>query len=316
VRVESRDYRLSNLCNLACLMCNPRSSSRWIADWNKVAQSRWVMGPVEMAELKGRDWHRSGAVLENFRRGLGPHLRHLHFAGGEPLLMPEMAEFLRACVDSGLSGGIELSYNTNLTRIPEVVKELWPRFGGVRLLCSVDAVGGLNDLIRYPSRWETIDRNLRDLDLNHRSYGVTEAFVSCTVQVANVFSLEPLFEYLAGNFSFVSRLPHLVDLHFPEYFSTQILPPDLKRRALEGLKAIYRKAEARIQSGEIPQEQAKFLEPLFGSMNFLLAGEMQGWIGPLLQVMDSMDALRGQDSAGLIPVLGDLRSRARKGSVA
>ena len=34
--IKSADYRLGNLCNLQCRMCNPRSTKLWIKDWNKI----------------------------------------------------------------------------------------------------------------------------------------------------------------------------------------------------------------------------------------------------------------------------------------
>ena len=35
----SFDYRLGNICNCACRMCNPRASKKWIKDWPRVAQN-------------------------------------------------------------------------------------------------------------------------------------------------------------------------------------------------------------------------------------------------------------------------------------
>jgi sulfatase maturation enzyme AslB (radical SAM superfamily) len=287
-------------------MCNPRSSIRWIPDWQKVKDNIFEMTP-EMADSYRRyDWYRSAATLEQLRQQL-PTLRHLHFAGGEPLIVPEMLSFLRASVESGHSRHIELTYNTNLTKIPAEAKDLWPHFGGVKLLCSIDGVGRVNDFIRHPSHWDSIDRNLRDLEENHAKYGLVEVLIMCTVQVYNVFRLGELYDYLADNFRFVTQVPYLVDLHFPDYFRTQILPAELKAEALSHLKSLRERTEARIREGLIPERHRVALVSLDGAINFLGMEDRSDLVPRFVTVTESMDALRGQSTFGLLPELAALR---------
>ncbi|MFI5360477.1 MAG: twitch domain-containing radical SAM protein [Elusimicrobiota bacterium] len=305
VRVLSADYRLGNLCNLACRMCNPNSSSTWARTWLPGEPGVRPAPPGHGARRDPYDWYRNPVFLERFKEQ-APSLKHLHFAGGEPLIVPEMLALLRRCVEDGVAGNIELTYNTNITKIPAELKTLWPRFRAVRLFCSVDAFGALNEYIRPPSSWKTIDRNLRDLDSHFVSYGLAEVLIMTTVQAYNVLRLDELYDYLFENMSHVGQLPHLIDLHHPRHYRSQVLPTPLKNRARAKLEGLMDRTRARIASGGIRSECAKTLETLRSSINFLDLEDRQAEIPELLRAVRSKDALSGQDFRRVLPELAAL----------
>lgn len=311
VKVVSSDFRVGNLCNLTCRMCNPRSSIPWIKEYSmlnpKHMQITFTSHLIE--RVKKYDWYKDEGVIEQLKAQL-PYLRHLHFAGGEPLVVPEMVRFLQVCVDSGHSENVELTYNTNITKVPAEVKKLWPHFKAVKLFCSVDGFDEVNSLIRYPARWQDIDKNLRDIEENHEKYGIKEVIIMCTLQVYNVLRLKDLYDYLAENFKFVTQVPQLIDLHFPFYFSTQILPPQLKEQALSSMKEIELKTLARIESGLIPKNQERYLESLRGGMNFLMADDRQKLIPNFIIATSSFDKRRNENTFKVIPEFMDLLGHA------
>ena len=305
LRLRSIDYRLGNQCNLACRMCNPRASSRWIGEWRKVHQSLFVMSDSQEREYRNYDWYQSPHLVTQLRAAL-PSLTSMHFAGGEPLIIPEMLTLLKECVDSGYAGNIDLSYNTNLTYLPPAIKTLWPHFRKVRLLCSVDAFGPVNEFIRYPSKWKVIDRNLRDIDAHFQEYGVTEVNIMCTVQVYNVFKLGELFDYVAENFKWICPIPHLVDLHYPDYYRTQILPPELKSQARAHLMETAERTQKRLEKGSIHATHGFLLDSLRGSLNFLSMEDLQHRIPAFMHASSSKDANRRQRLFDVIPELAPL----------
>ena len=309
VEVKSVDMRLGNICNLACRMCNPRSSSAWIKDWLKVDQHHFVVSEEEFTSFSHFDWFKSEKLFENFKSQVSS-IKYLHFAGGEPLFVPEMLRFLEICVDSGHSKSIELSYNTNITVIPEKLKTLWPKFKGVKLLCSIDAYGERNDFIRYPSKWDTIHQNLKDLDVHFKEYGLKEVLIAATVQVYNILKLEELVTYLFENFKHITPIPHFVDLHVPNYYNTQILPLDLKLKAKSQLEAIFKKYGALIQSGKLPATYTPFLMTIKGSINHMMAVNKQEFIPLFLRASLSKSKLRNEDLFSKIPELRELESYA------
>jgi sulfatase maturation enzyme AslB (radical SAM superfamily) len=233
-RVRSMDLRVGNYCNLTCRMCGPWSSKPWVAPYNRVQPKSYQLSEKSLSEFRKLDWVRSGSVCEYVRSQL-PNLEALHFAGGEPLIIPEMVKVLELCVDSGYAGQIELSYNTNLTVIPDRLPELWPRFRSVTLICSVDGFGRVNDYIRYPSRWSDIDRNLHAVDEHFEQWKMKQVFVSSAVQNYNVLNLDELFAYLRSGFRHVLPLPNLIPLFSPKYLSIQSLPTHVRDLAHERL---------------------------------------------------------------------------------
>ena len=105
------------------------------------------------------------------------------------MMIPQMIHALRICVDSGFAGGIDLSYNTNITLLPQGVAELWPQFKSVSLSCSIDGYGSLNEYIRRPSRWRDVDRHLHTLDAHFHDWNLLQ--VSLTHDCAGLQRARP-----------------------------------------------------------------------------------------------------------------------------
>lgn len=236
--ITSADYRLGNLCNLQCRMCNPRSTKLWIGEWNDMKPDREQFPKEVMDSYKKYDWIDSEELVKDFEEK-APNLEHIHFAGGEPLLVPQMSRILEKCIESGNAKNIVVTYNTNLTVLPKKVLNLWKNFKGIKILASIDAIGDLNHYIRFPSNWEEINKNLKFIDDHFSEFNITECIISTTVQALNVMHLNKIYQYLAG-FNNIVKAPNLVNLHFPWYLTTTVLPPPLKKIATINLIEIKR----------------------------------------------------------------------------
>ena len=162
------------------------------------------MPAQELTFLREHNWVKSRPLAFLMEQCL-PSLESLHFAGGEPLIIPEMLEALDLCIQAGRADQIDLSYNTNITVIPDRVARLWPYFRSVTVHCSVDGFGAVNDYIRRPSQWSDIDRNLHLLDQHFKEWKLRLVVCSATVQAYNVLQLGELFDYLAGSSSRLCR---------------------------------------------------------------------------------------------------------------
>lgn len=262
LKFKSIDYRLGNFCNLECRMCGPHSSSRWLKDWNDVKPQDEQISSSYRILLENYDWIEKDSLIDEFKEKL-LHVEHLHFAGGEPLIAPQMTKMLKICVEMGVAQNITLSYNTNVTALPESVLELWKEFKAVRLLCSIDGFDKVNEYIRYPSKWEKIDKNLTFLDENFNKYKIEEILLSCTVQIYNVLSLESLYDYLKKFKNIVPAL-NLVNLHVPFYLKTTLLPPEAKALASQRLKKI-----ADDLRGRLPEKYSYLEQNISQVTNFM-----------------------------------------------
>lgn len=298
VRIRSRDYRLGNLCNLRCRMCHPRASKLLLDEWNEVARPRLRISDKQAAEYENMTWYHNQQLWDDFRAHCRD-LEHLHFAGGEPLIIPEVLKALEICVDEGVAGNIELTFNTNVTKIPPRHRELWPRFKTVNLLCSIDAYGPLNDYIRYPAKWSRLAHNLDIIDQHHEELNLGRATLSVTVQIYNIFHLHELIEYCQGRFGFIRAIPNLVHLSIPDYFNIQHLPGDLKQLAAERLKAQKTRL---VMAGE-----TEGLNQIDSVLAYLSMGEHSPYLmSEFKRVTDIFDRLRGESIIALVPELQPL----------
>lgn len=299
VRVLSRDFRLGNACNSACRMCDAWNSSLWEKDWDAIKTDfRWEI-PADHS--KKAEWYKNPAVWAAFKEKTKT-LRRLHFAGGEPMIVPQMIEALKACVEMGTSKQIDLTYNTNLTVIPEAVKTLWPQFKSVLLYASVDGFGAMNEYIRYPVSWKKIDRNLQDLETNFDKYGLTDVWICCVVQAYNILRLDELFDYIS-KFRRIFPVVGPNRLTSPEHLSTQILPKPMKVLAREGLLRYLDKTQRGIATGEYPQQMLALPEKIHYIINDMFAQDRFDLYPKFLAETKVLDERRKQDFFKLVPEL-------------
>lgn len=299
--IRSVDLRLGNLCNLRCRMCSPVSSKLLIREF--AALNNVPENDERLERLRRLDWFTRKDFWDTFEKYV-PQMDLLHFAGGEPLLIPQMIEFLERVVDSGKSSQITLTYITNLTTLPPKVIELWPKFKRVSLMVSLDGFGDVNSLIRFPSRWEKIDENLRQLDRYGAEYNCQAVKLNTTVQVYNVLRLHELFEYTFSNFEHIVPFPKLTLLTYPPCFSTRILPQPLKELAATRLREFMSRWENRWpQHGE---DLDRFLAAVDGVIDHMMSENYEHEIPEFVRRSLLHDQYRGEDTCQQLQELAPL----------
>ncbi len=296
--VRYADIRLGNVCNLSCRMCGPWSSRLWTDHYNNVQPTAYRLAAETLRQIGENNWVKRQSLARLLNQYL-PTIERVHFAGGEPLVIPEMAAALEQCIASGRAGEIELSYNTNLTVLPDKVTALWPHFRTVTLICSVDGYGKLNDYIRRPSRWNDIDRNLRMVDNRFNDWKIGSVTVSATVQICNVLEIDQLFAYIRhAGFARIAPIPQLVPLFSPRYLSIQGLPAKAKAVARERLEAEVERAE----SWNRP-ELAGLIGSAHHTLEFLDAADTTSHLSDFLSFSESSDRAFGDSWRDAAPEL-------------
>ena len=105
-------------------------------------------------------------------------IRHLYWAGGEPLMDETHWEVMGELVRSGEAANVDVAYNTNLTVFSyrgQKVEDIWPHFKNVHVQASIDGVGEAGEYIRTGFKTEIFARHLQSLQelaLRHRRIGV------------------------------------------------------------------------------------------------------------------------------------------------
>jgi glutamate-1-semialdehyde 2,1-aminomutase len=281
-------------------MCNPRSTVLWLKDWNKVKSAPEQMDEAHHHEYSNYNWINDDYLITEMENKID-QLDTLHFAGGEPLIAPKMVQMLQVCIDRNVASKISLSYNTNITKLPERVLEQWKHFKEVKLLCSIDGFGKVNEYIRMPSRWEVIDKNLRFLDDHAETFKISEILLSCTVQAYNILNLTDLYDYLK-TFKVISPALNLINLFGPDYLMTQILPRSVKEEATQRLEAL--KPELlRI----LPDYKHYLIENIDQTINFMNTKDLHPYLwDDFVSYNRKIDQTKGMSLADYIPELASV----------
>ena len=126
---------------------------------------------------------------------------------------------MKYMVDSGHSKHIELQISTNLTNTKKDFYSLLPHFKSIIFLASIDGVGPIQEYMRYPSKWNQIESNLKKvLSMNLPNILIT---LNPVLQKVNLEYIVDLLEYAEDinrqyNKSIVTVVP--IILSQPNYF--------------------------------------------------------------------------------------------------
>ena len=159
------DFRLGNLCNLQCQMCNKEAS-------HLVSVERATMVQRGLG-ANHPDWHgqiadkklallQPGIDWASFKDMIGK-ARKIKLIGGEPTVAPDMFKLLNMAVETGHADHIELSFYTNITNMQDRWLEQLGKFEKVIVNCSLEGMGDMNDYMRPPSKWASVWKNFDKL---------------------------------------------------------------------------------------------------------------------------------------------------------
>ncbi len=236
------DIRLGNLCNLKCRMCSHTSS-------NQIQKENMVLDKIlnkEDNDLIGINksfdidrWYTGNNFWDDLDRYI-PHIEQLYFAGGEPTLNESHYTLVNNIIKKGYNKDIELYYNINLTNIQQRFVDIVNEFKYTLISCSIDGYGELNDYIRSPSKWTTIEKNL--ITLLTTTNDNVDISITFTVQALNVLHIARLYNWVCDlsikhnkNVQFCFNM-----LYDPDFLSIDILPKHIKEKALFNLQYINR----------------------------------------------------------------------------
>ena len=284
------DLRLSNTCNLQCVMCRPRDSSKWLADSKKLAnilvdsraKNDWEYKASSINDTDMFDWFERLETQDSLAEFLDD-IRHIIFGGGEPLLIKEHDRFIRRLVENGNSQNIELRYHTNGTQLSEEIIELWSHFKRVELLISIDDWGVRNEYVRYPARWDVIKRNLDRLDTTPDNIDIS---ILTSVHAMNVYHLpEFALEVLNSSWTKIcSRSKRMISVgtvHWPQYMSTRVLPTRVKEKISEHWNSF-----AELNSHK------HWTDRILPQIDFMNSSDESRLFPALLDYIDKLDSIR------------------------
>lgn len=186
------DIRFGNLCNLKCTICKPLYSSQIERD---PAHAPWVIdAPYQRlpSRFEGEtDWSQADALVDEIT-ALSGSVQLIQLAGGEPTVNKGQMRWLRRLGEQGRASDIDLEVTTNLSNLHPEVLETFRRFKSLMIVVSIDGTGATYEYVRFPSKWESLTRNVARLKSVCPDAKLSLNFV---LQTINAFNIVDVFEW-------------------------------------------------------------------------------------------------------------------------
>jgi len=195
-------FRLSNRCNLACVMCSGTLSSRIRRERDKQPNPPSPYGDRFFSEI----------------RDFLPRLNHVEFFGGEPFLIREHLRIFDLIKETGAQ--CTLYANTNCTSLTDRIKAYIEDLNFTCIAVSMDAVNPeLHAKIRVGIDHEKFMKNLNWL-LGLRKRRRLKVILNVTELRQNWFELPELFRFAARIDCFL----HINTCIHPDHCTLYTLP--------------------------------------------------------------------------------------------
>ncbi len=296
------DLRLGNTCNLQCVMCQPRESSKWQGAGKKFLKElknislKYEWRNKNNIRVEKFEWYRNEKFWENLREFL-PTLREIIIGGGEPMLIKEHLKFIKECAESGHASHIHLRYHTNMTVFPEEMIPYWEKFERVEFFTSVDGMEEVGHYVRYPANWDLVEKNMRKIDELGENIWLRLLY---SVNALNVHHLPDFLRWVKAQnfkkqeaFETMQSFVHPGIVHWPNYLNIKVLPHEYKERVTRDW------LQLRNELGSEPFDKYQGILQIMNS---------EDWSSKIPQLRDyvrALDKTRGTDFYEVFPDLSE-----------
>jgi hypothetical protein len=212
-----------NTCNLTCITCGPRSSSKWRSEYKSLTGID--VNPVH--------FYKKDFVADFLSQT--PNMIHIDIPGGEPFLsgVPQQLELLQQYVDSGQSSNVSLHYTTNVTVFPDQRWwNLWKHFKEIDMQLSLDSIEDKFEYIRYPASWAEVSANVKLFQQAEQTLSNFRLSISHTVSAYNIFYIPDFLDWCANQ---NLPKPWLGRVHSPAYMRPSVWPGKVKEHIVNRL---------------------------------------------------------------------------------
>jgi radical SAM protein with 4Fe4S-binding SPASM domain len=212
-------FAFGNLCNFACRICGPNSSSRWVTELKKMNINKGAI----------QNWYQKREHLDDVFN----HIRdavHIDIPGGEPLLL-ELKEHFAFLDRFSLEQKKKMSlhYVTNGSNYPKQSHlDIWKDFQKIDLQLSLDDIEHRFEYNRWPGKWHEVLTNVKKYKKLCNDSDNISLSISFTLSAFTVFYAEDFCKWCIKN---GLPLPWIGRLDFPDYYRIGVLPKD-KRQLL------------------------------------------------------------------------------------
>jgi MoaA/NifB/PqqE/SkfB family radical SAM enzyme len=226
---------LENTCNASCIMCVPKSSSRVKADHVKLHKII-----PELIELPGKEdyhWAANQDLLSKFASELStfPNLDYMQLLGGEPFILDSFFDICEQLISTGKAKQMIIGTTINCSILTERALKIIPEFKGFHLGLSIEAVGPLNDYVRYPSMIGDVLATINAVKQLKDTTPSLALQVRITPNIFTIYYIDELIQFILDN-NLHAETCHI--LYRPSWLRVELLPPNLRQIAIDKLNAV------------------------------------------------------------------------------
>jgi pyruvate-formate lyase-activating enzyme len=230
------DVSLSNICNLKCRTCDVQKSSFWKEEtWDlKLLDNKNIHTREQYNQFLTRfakSYDDNSLFWKEFEKNI-PNLTQFDLYGGEPFLVEKQWDLIKKIVDTGHDKNIKIAYNTNGTLLDLSKIELLKNFKSVKIDFSLDGVNERLYYMRYPTKHETVLKNLQQLHSMKSEFKNLTIDICHTVSILNVFYINEVFR----EFKHLVNDIYLNLVHYPEYYCVSNIPNNIKIKIIDHLR--------------------------------------------------------------------------------
>lgn len=225
------DFKLSNLCNLKCRICNPFLSSQWIKEHKDLGLINDHV--VKIYTNNSREKFFINPVNEDILTNWAQNINLAEFYGGEPLLQQEHEKILKILTENCKPKALNLVYNTNTTQFDVKFFKYWEKCKHVVINFSIDDIGIRFEYQRKNAIYNEVFNNLQLFKEHALKIDTPLEFnLYCTIGILNALYLPDIIKELSQhNIKFWLNL-----VHYPDHYNIKNLPVYVKEVIKEKYK--------------------------------------------------------------------------------
>jgi len=229
MKITYWDFRPSNNCNLACLMCWEGLSSGYFQLAKDLGLN--VRTDKKFLEVPNDRFEEIFEIIKDTLRTHSAEM-HFYFAGGEPLQMPQHHKILQYLLDNEYFD-VSLRYNTNLTTLKYKKTnwaDIWKKFDNVVIDASIDAVGAAGEFQRMNSSWANVKSNIQRLIDNDITvtFNMVQTMITYPYIIDTLIEISAMFteDYLQRHMNNHEKNIRLVGTHHPDHLTLLNTPEE------------------------------------------------------------------------------------------
>ena len=196
MKVESFDYRFSNLCNFSCRMCGDMLSSTWETENRKHGKGDYehyrIWGRKDIKE-KLEKFHDQQVVKEFTAAVEEKRITEIYWCGGEPLMWKIHWTAMERIKELGYAENVLARYNSNMSRInfygKNLFEDILKHYQQFQICASIDGTGETGEYIRTGLKYSEWLENMR-YGLKYVQGPYQRIQLDLTITMPGLFDLE------------------------------------------------------------------------------------------------------------------------------